>query len=257
MYRDGERYYIGKCTDLERLGASVENPFLTACGAIKLLECCHTAADVLETDRDFAKECRYIADKLYESLPKENGMYVPFLGCKQKSIAVFGGKFPFDVLDKNDPEMISAMADFEENGAAFGNMYAVGKSISPWYACWKAISYARMGRAQEAYGALRQSYGSVGVFDEMFEINEGDVRKRPWFTTAAGIFVATVNEMLVECQGSVIRILPAFSKNIDVSFRLAVKGGLVVEACVKNQRLEKISVTKDEEDVTRKFTVEL
>lgn len=256
VYRDGERYYIGKCTDLERLGASVENPFLTACGSIKLLECCHKAANILETDKDFADECRFIAEKLYESLPKENGRYVPFLGCKQKSIAVFGGKFPFDVLDKNDPEMISAMEDFEKNGAAFGNMYAVGQSISPWYACWKAIAYARMGLSDKAYGSLTQSYSSVGVFDEMFEINEKNVRKRPWFATASGIFVAAVNEMLLESDGKIIRILPAFPKNTDVSFSLCAKGGIVVEASVRNQKLEKVCVTKDGVDVTENFVIE-
>jgi hypothetical protein len=132
----------------------------------------------------------------------------------------------------------------------------VGQSISPWYACWKAIAYARMGLSDKAYGSLTQSYSSVGVFDEMFEINEKNVRKRPWFATASGIFVAAVNEMLLESDGKIIRILPAFPKNTDVSFSLCAKGGIVVEASVRNQKLEKVCVTKDGVDVTENFVIE-
>ena len=36
VYTDADRYYIGKCTDLERLGSSINNPFMTACGAIAI-----------------------------------------------------------------------------------------------------------------------------------------------------------------------------------------------------------------------------
>ena len=89
IYQDGERLYVGKCTDLERLGSSIENPFMTCCGAIKLLECCAKAAQILKIDEEYAKECAFVAKKLYDSLPVENGKFVPHLKCKQKSIAVF------------------------------------------------------------------------------------------------------------------------------------------------------------------------
>ena len=98
LYTDSDgRVYVGKCTDLERLGPSVENPFMTACGVIKTLECLVKSADVLNIDREYRDECAYLSGKLYESLPKENGEYTPFLGCTQKSVAVFAGKFPFDL----------------------------------------------------------------------------------------------------------------------------------------------------------------
>ncbi|MBQ7038988.1 MAG: hypothetical protein IJN39_00300, partial [Clostridia bacterium] len=165
VYRDGESLYIGKCTDLERLGSSVQNPFMTACGAIKLLECCFKAAEILGTDEEYANECRYVAKKLYESLPEENGIYVPHLNCKQKSIAVFAGKFPFDVLN-NEQKLLNAWEDYEQNGAKYGNMYPTGKGISPWYACWKAEGYARAKMTDKAYQSLKQAYSSSGVFDE-------------------------------------------------------------------------------------------
>lgn len=256
LYKDGEKYYIGKCTDLERLGSSVENPFMTACGAIKLLDCCSKAAKLLAIDSEYADECAYVASKLTENLPAENGMYVPFVNCKQKSIAVFAGKFPFDILADHDSKMLNAWADFEENGKAYGNMYPVGNNISPWYACWKAEGYARSKMTDKAYDSLKQAFPSAGVFCEMFEINEETICIKPWFATAAGIFIATVNDMLLQSDGKVIEILPAFPHDQDVSFKLAAKGGVTVEAVVKGGKLEKACVMKQGVDVTDQFVIQ-
>lgn len=255
-YKDGDKLYIGKCTDLERLGASVENPFMTACGAIELLQCYAKTANTLGVDKEYANECTYIAQKLRENLPVENDMYVPHSGCTQKSIAVFAGKFPFNVIASNDKKLLSAWNDFELNETVYGNMYPTGKNISPWYACWKALGYARIGNADKAYPSLKQSYPSAGVFDELFEINEPGIYMRPWFATAAGIYVASVNEMLLQSEGNNIKILPAFPHCEDVSFKLAAKGGVTVEATVKGGKLEKAVVLKDNIDVTNQFTIE-
>jgi len=107
----------------------------------------------------------------------------------------------------------------------------------------------------KAYEALTQSYKSVGVFGEMFEINEETVRYRPWFATAAGIFVSAVNDMLMQCDKNIIHVLPAFPHNIDVSFKLAAKGGVLVEAVVKDGILKKAVVSKNGIDVTEQFTI--
>ncbi|MBO5939553.1 MAG: hypothetical protein J6Q82_08695 [Clostridia bacterium] len=256
LYRDGERLYIGKCTDLERLGASVEHPFMTVCGCIELLRCCAKAAKILNVDEAYASECEDTAEKLYKNLPVENETYVPHLGCKQKSIAVFAGKFPFDILEDTDEKMLRAWEDFENQGDSFGNMYPVGKKISPWYACWKALGYARAKLGEKAYDALRQSYASVGVFHEMFEINEDACRRLPWFSTASGIFLVAVNEMLLQSDSKIIRILPAFPHNTDVSFKLAAKGGITVEAVIKKEQLASVRVLQGEIDVTHRFTIE-
>ncbi len=255
VYKDGDSLYIGKCTDLERLGSAVQNPFMTACGAIRLLQCCSKAARILDVDEEYAKECEYIASKLYESLPIEDNMYVPHLKCNQKSIAVFAGKFPFNVLEDKDEKMLMAWEDFEVNGAAYGNMYPVGNGMSPWYACWKAVAYARAKNTDKAYKSLKQAYNSVGVFDEMFEINEPIDCRRPWFATAAGIFVVAVNELLLQSDGNVFSILPAFPHSIDVSFKLAAKGGVTVEATVKDGKLKKAIVLRNGIDVTDQFII--
>jgi len=255
VYRDKGRTYIGKCTDLERLGSAIENPFMTACGVIQLLRCCSKAAGILGIDEAYAKECEETAEQLCENLPVENGMYVPHLGCNQKSVAVFAGKFPFNVLADEDSRMLNAWEDFEKNGRAYGNMYPVGNNISPWYAGWKALGYARAKLTEKAYESLQQAYPSAGVFGELFEINEAEVCLRPWFATAAGIFVSAVNDMLLQCDENTIHILPAFPHNIDVSFKLAAKGGVLVEAVVKDGVLTKAVVTKNGTDVTEQFTI--
>ena len=183
-------------------------------------------------------------------------MYTPFPGCKQRSIAVYAGKYPFDVLGNNDSKMIKAWEDFEENGAAFGNMYPMGKGLSSWYACWKAEGYARTRMTDKAYEALKQSYVSAGVFGELFEINEEKVRLRPWFATAAGVLTSAINEMLIQSDGENITILPAFPHDLDVSFKLAAKGGITVEAEVKDGTLKAVSVVKNGTDVTSEFNIE-
>ena len=191
-----------------------------------------------------------------ENLPTENGRYVPHLECDQKSIAVFGGKFPFDVLESNDEKMLKAWDDFEENGAAYGNMYPMGSGISPWYACWKAEGYARAGIRDRAYATLKQAYPSAGVFNELFEINEEGCRIKPWFSTAAGIFVSSVNEMLLQCDGSIVKIMPGMPHNVDASFKLAAKGGITVEAEIKSEKLVSIVILKNGINVTDQYHIE-
>lgn len=260
IYRDGSRTYIGKCTDLERLGAAVENPFMTACGVIELLECCAKAADILDTDQAYRDECRATAAELRKNLPEDGEKYEPFAGCTQKSIAVFAGKYPFDVLDSEDPKLRRAWQDYEEHGARYGNMYPIGTHISPWYAAWKAESYARAGMAEKAREALREVYPSAGVFGELFEINEPGIRIKPWFTTAHGIFLSAVNEMLVQSdeEHRKVFLLPAFpidAETSSLSFRLAVKGNAVIEVTVRDGALHQVRITSDENDVTDRYEI--
>ena len=88
---------------------------------------------------------------------------------------------------------------------------------------------------------LVQSFESVGVFGEMFEINENSKRLRPWFMTAAGVFVSTVSDMLLCCEDGKIELLPAFEG--DVEFRLSAKGGYVIQAKVENGKLVMLKVS--------------
>lgn len=248
--------FVGKCTDLERLGACVQNAFMTSCGIIKTLECLVAAADVLGEDTAYRDQCAVYASKLRESLPHDEVKYVPYSGCKDRSIGVFAGKFPFSVLAKDDPYLLPAWEDFLANESAFGNMYKVGKRVSSWYACWKAEAYARIGNETEAYMAQQQALLSLGAFHEMYEINEPGNVFRPWFTTAAGIYLSTVNEMLLQGDGENIYLLPAYPvTDREISFALPAKGGAVVSAKVKGEMLTDLHITMRKGIKPRSFTV--
>lgn len=250
------RIFAGRCTDLERLGSSVENPLFTSCGIIRTLECLAGAAGILNVDADYRRECLRLAAGLRQSLPMEEGRYVPHLGCRQKSIAVFTPKFPFHVIPGREEALLRAWDDYIEQEQQYGNMYAVGGHVSPWYACWKAAGFARAGMGQRAYEALRQSYESIGVFGEMFEINEPEKRYRPWFTTAAGVFLSTVNEMLLQSDGENIEILPAWPEEMQhAAFKLSAKGGAIVEARIENGRLIHLQLSMQPGLPPRKFRI--
>ena len=242
IYDDGRGgSYIGKCTDLERLGSSHERAFMTTCGAICLLQICAKASEVLGIDEEYRAECLELIPKLYDSLPNNGERYVPYAGCSERSIGVFSGKYPFNVLENDDKLMHSSFRDYIANEAQCGNMYHMGVKVAPWYAAWKAVSYARCGMAKEAYENLIQVFDSVGVFGDMYEINEESVRKRPWFMTAAGVYLGAVNEMLLQSDSGRISIMPAFDG--DASFKLTARGGATVEAAVINGQLASIRIS--------------
>ncbi|MBQ4110123.1 MAG: hypothetical protein IJC74_04495 [Clostridia bacterium] len=250
--------FVGKCTDLERLGSSVENPFFTSCGVIKTLEVLVKASEILNLDEEYRKECEYKAEMLRKTLPHDGEKYVPFEGCEQKSMAVFSGKYPFDVISNDDPKLMPALTDFIANEKIYGNMYPFGEKMSIWYASWKAVSFARMGRADFAYTALKQTFESVGVFAETYEINEKIYSGRPWFSTAAGVLTAAVNEMMVQSDGENIYLLPAApEKFTTVSFKLAVKGGAVVEAVIENNEVKKLDICFRDGVEYKKFNIYL
>lgn len=241
--RDGE-LYLGKCTDLERLGSSVFNPFFTSCGVIKALEVCEKASILLNTDMEYGAECGRKAMRLRRTLPHDGEKYIPFVGCSQKSIAVFAGKYPFHVIDTNDPKLLPAMNDFREHELAYGNMYPTGQRVSTWYASWKAVALARTGLGMDAYDSLKQAMESLGAFAEVFEINEGDRMMRPWFSTAAGVYLSAVQEMLLQSDGEHIYLLPAAPEELStVRFKLAAKGGAVVEAEIEDNAIIKLDVS--------------
>ncbi len=237
---------VGKCTDLERLGPSRENPFMTTCGVIKTLECLVKAADVLGVDKEYRDQCEKIAMALRAALPNDGTRYVPYKGCEQQSISVFSAKYPFNVLDDNDTMLLDSWDLFLNNQDKYGNMYRMGGGISSWYAAWKSVAFARIKKGDEAFFSIKESCQSVGCFDEMFEINEQAVVYRPWFTTAAGVYLCAVNEMLLQSDGENIYILPAYPLE-TASFKLPAKGGATVEVSVENGELKKLEITAPDE----------
>ena len=239
------RTFIGKCSDLERLGSSVENAYMTTCSVIRTLQIMDRAANLLGKDTEYAEYCRKTADALFEYLPQKDGAFIPHPDCTQKSIAVFTGTFPYNVVDKNDTRQKNAIKQYLDEELVYGNMYSVGHGVSTWYACWKAMLFTRLNRADDTLASLKQAIESAGCFDECFEINEPDCIYRPWFTTAGGIFISSVNEMLLQSENGAIHLLPACPKELSaVSFSLAAVGGLTITVKIEDLKLKFLKIEK-------------
>lgn len=234
---------ITSCTDLERLGASVTNAYMTTCSAIKLFEIFEKITDIIGKDEEYGKKCLETANELRKYLPKDDEKYIPYPGCKDKSIGVLSGVFPYTVQKRDDKLQRKAIEDFVSKELTFGNMYKVGKRISSWYAAWKGLSYAKLWD-KGVYTSLQQANESVGCFGEMFEINEKGCVFRPWFTTAAGAYIYAANQMLVQCEDDIIYIAPALCETEkDFSFSLMIEGNKNIEVKVKDFKLEYINIT--------------
>lgn len=188
---DGDRLIIGKCADLERLGQAKLNPFMTSCGAISTLERAAEAAEHLGVDPERQELWRRTAAALRKSLPRGNGRYLPCPDAEPgSSIALLSGLYPYGTLPAEDPAQRQAAEDYFAREQEFGNMYPEGNAICSWYANWKALALARLGRRAEARELLEQIAAETGCFRETFEILE--TGKHPYFTTAEGIFLEAI-----------------------------------------------------------------
>ena len=257
VYEDSNgSMFLGKCTDLERLGPGRQNPFLTSCGAIFTLEAASAAAHLLKTDENLAESWSRTAGKLRQSLPHNTTQYVPYAGCPDASIAVLGGLFPYPVLGTNDVLQRNAAYEFVRNGVRYGNMYPMGESVCAWYAGWMAAALAALGDKTEPAKLLAQAVEGTGCFSEFFEIKETKVVMHPWFSTAEGNYVYALNQMLVQCRDDQILIAPAVPDDWrDFSFKLPCYGNLVATVSVKAGRIEKLVLSPGDAGTTLKRTL--
>ena len=242
IYKDGEKLYIGKCTDLERLGASISNAYMTTCSVVVMLEIFAKITEILGCNEEYGIHCKELSKQLIKYLPNDGEKYIPYPGCEVKSIGVLSGAFPYYVKDLDFDMQMKAINDFVSEELVFGNMYKVGGNISSWYASWKANAYTRL-KDKRTYQALKQACQSTGHFGEMYEINEPGCVFRPWFTTAAGSYIGATNDMLVQCVDDIIYLAPALADYVtDFEFSLAVRGNIKVSAKVKNNELLKFDI---------------
>ena len=254
LQENGDKLVVGKCTDLERLGPACPNPFFTSCGIIYNFECAAKAADILGVDADYAKKLRDAAKKLRESLPQTDEMYVPFAGCKEKSIAVVSGLFPYPVFDKTDKKAVSAAYDFIKNLSTAGNMYPMGNSICSWCAGWLSSALAVIEDNVGPEQLMSTNAAGTGYFGETWEINEPKVRTCPWFSTSAGSYVLALNQMLVMPRenGDINIATGAPKKWKDYSFSLPAYGGGWVDAEIRGGKLAKLALKKGKNDTVKR-----
>lgn len=254
--KDDGSMFIGKCTDLERLGPGKINPFMTACGAIYTFEAATQAASIMKEDETEAATWKHAAVKLRESLPHDGEKYIPYAGCEERSVASLGGLFPYPIFDETNAKQKSAVLDFVTKGRASGNMYPVGNSVCAWYAGWMAAALAALGEKVEPAKLLLEAADGAGCFGELFEINEEKVSMRPWFSTASGNVVYALNQMLLQNHGDEIRIaagVPAGWK--DYSFKLACHGDLLAKVVVEGGRIARLRLLPGDSTVEKQRTL--
>lgn len=235
---------FGKCTDLERLGPGIENPFFSSCGAIYTFECAAKAAKILGIEDEQTASFLRSAAALRKTLPRNDKMYIPYKGCKENSIAVTTGMYPYPVLSTDDPLERAAVNHFWEERYSAGNMYKMGSGLCPWYASWIASAMSNYGERTKSLSLLKEAASQIGYFAEHFEINEDEVVMRPWFATAAGNYVNAVNQtLLLNREDNIFVCYSAPIEWKDYSFTLPCYGNMVCRVKVQKGKLTECTFT--------------
>jgi len=237
--------FVTKCTDLERLGPGHERAFMTTCGVIMTLRTAAEAAELVGQDADLVADFRACADRLVLSLPEKDGRYVAYPGCTDESMGTLAGLYPFRTFDRSNAAQVKAVRHFLANGEAFGNMYATGRRICPWYAATMAMASLRAGDDKHPpMRWLTEAFRSAGCWGEYWEINEPGVSQfRPWFMTAAGNCLYAINQLFVADMDGALHLAAGVPDAWRAfSFRLPAPGGLTIRMAVKDDRLTELSV---------------
>ena len=238
---------FGKTTDLERLGGAVENPFFSSCGAIYTFESTVKAAAILGIDDDLYSQYARMAEGLRKTLPNDGQKYIPYKGCPENSIATVTGMYPYPVLSTDDPMERAAVQHFYNERYKAGNMYAVGNGLCPWYASWMASAMANYGERDKSLSLLQEAAAQIGYFSEHFEINEKDVVRNPWFTTAAGNYVHALDQtLLLNRDDDVFLCYSAPIEWKDYAFTLPAYGNILVSAEVRKGKLRSCTLSPNQ-----------
>ncbi len=257
LQKDGDRLVIGKCTDIERLGPARGNPFITSCGAIYNFEVAARAAEVLDVDKELTAKLLDSAKELRKTLPRNDEMYLPFDGCKEKNVVAIGGFYPYNIFDKSEKKQVAAVYDVMKHLSYLGNMYPMGKAVCSWYAAWISTALVVVEDNVIPEQLLSATARNVGQFCETWEINEPNVRKCPWFTTSAGNFVYAVNQVLVSPKenGDINIATSSPEKWKNFSYKLPVFGGGWVDVKVENGKLVMLRYIAGERDEIKRRLV--
>ena len=235
--------YIGKCTDLERLGPARDRPFCTTCGAIDTFRLTARVASLLGRTNEETADFVRTAAALVGSLPSKDGAYTVDVEAAQASVALLAGLFPFPVDDLDPDRRRKAAEVILRDLRKYGNMYPMGKGVCPWYAGFISAAMSRLGEAETAVRVLREAAAMVGPLGTVWEINEGKLRSNPNFATAAGNCVYALTRLfLTEREGEVELFRGVPSAWRDYSFRLPVPGGAELAVVVKDGRLIRFDV---------------
>ena len=121
-------------------------------------------------------------------------------------------------------------------------MYPMGSKVCPWYAGKMAASMIALGDRDEPCRWLSEAASAQGLFGETWEINEPGLRIHPWFTTASGMCVYALAEMLVAEIDGELHVAPGVPAEWkDYAFRLPSSRGVWVDCEVRDGRLRHLA----------------
>ena len=249
LYEDSNGgLYVGKFTDMERLGPAKERAFLTTCGVLYTFRVAAAAARILGVADEEAASWTAAAARLRPSLPEHEGRFTALPDASAESVAVLGGLFPYPLFDRMEPRAVGALHHFISIARTAGNMYPTGNRVCTWYAGWLSAACAAAGEPEAALQSLREAADACGRFGECWEINEpGVMMSRPWFATASGMVVLALNRMLVQSSGNDVQfasgIPTAWS---DFAFSLPCGDGRFLQARVESGKVELLTVFRNE-----------
>lgn len=228
---------IGKCTDLERLGAFVENGLITTCAVIRLFRMTAQAASQLKVEPEYAAELTKLAEELFAGLPRDEEKYLARAGYTQGSIAAYLGIYPFGVTSYDDPLQKAAIEDADKRWGDFALQYSAGgdcdlNAMSNWYKGIIAIAYTSGGRLEEAVELMERATKILGYFDECFEVFAW--KYRPWFTTASSAILRAIHALLLQDDAIQEKTLALWP---NVEFKLQLKGGKKLYAKASNGKI--------------------
>lgn len=248
---------FGKCTDIERLGPAVENAFMSSSGAIYNFEIAARAAAELGVDADYAAKLTAAAKALRESLPHNGEMYLPFAGCKEKSFVSITGLYPYTIFDKTEKKQVAALYDFMKNISKAGNMYPIGNKTCSWYLGILSSSLANIQDNTGPETMLSEAARNAGKFGETWEINEADLHRNPWFTTAAGSYVHALNQIFVNPRenGDIDIAVAAPKKWKNYKFELPSYGGAKIAGEVADGKFAKLEYAAGKNDSHKRTIV--
>ena len=154
--------------------------------------------------------------------PKEAPQYYPL--------------FPYNMYSLLDDEM-----------QTFRNTWKYDKSIRHSHVSWhqNGIFMARMGMAPEAFEFHYKKLGNNTAklrFPTFWARGYDGVPDHNW----GGSGMIGLQEMLMQCFGDKILILPCWDKHVDVDFKLHAPGRTVVEVSLKGGEIRKLDVTPSE-----------
>ena len=145
--------------------------------------------------------------------------------------------------EKKHVRYAKGMMHFYDERYKAGNMYALGSGLCPWYASWMASVLANYGDRDKSLSLLHEAAAQIGYFSEHFEINEKDVVRVPWFTTAAGNYVHALDQTMLLNRGDDVFVCHATPTEWkDYSFTLPCYGNMLLSVEVRKGKLRKCEI---------------